>query len=124
MLLGFAGLLASSYSFYTALPGTPESLMWSYALTGLFVGTIAIVPVVGVRAFPAAVRFSGLSFAYNMAYAVFGGLTPLIITTWLQRDVLAPAHYVGALSVLGFVLGLLPLVRQGHVARPARVRPV
>lgn len=116
MLVGFAGLLISSYLFYTDLPGTPAALMWHYAITGLFVGTIAIVPIVGVRAFPPRVRFSGLSFAYNMAYAVFGGLTPIIITTWLQKDVLAPAHYVGALSVLGFVLGLVPFVARGHVA--------
>ena len=116
MLVGFAGLLISSYLFYTDLPGTPAALMWHYAITGLFVGTIAIVPIVGVRAFPPRVRFSGLSFAYNMAYAVFGGLTPIIITTWLQKDVLAPAHYVGALSVLGFVLGLVPFGARGHVA--------
>lgn len=117
MLLGFAGLLISSALFYTGLPGTPASLVWHYGLTGLFVGIIAIVPIVGVRAFPAAVRFSGLSFAYNMAYAVFGGLTPIILTTWLQHDALAPAYYVGALAVLGFGLGWLPMSRHGHVAR-------
>lgn len=35
---------------------------------------------------------------------------------------MAPAHYVGALAVLGFVLGLLPLASRGHAMRatPAR----
>lgn len=117
MLLGFPGLFITSYLFYTGLPGTPVSLVLSYALVGLFVGIIAVVPMVGVRAFPAAVRFTGLSFSYNMSYAIFGGLTPIIITTWLQRDVMAPAHYVGGLAVLGFVVGLLPLSHRGHMGK-------
>jgi len=117
MLVGFGGLLVTSYLFYTGLPGTPASLIWSYGLVGLFVGSIALVPIVGVRAFPAAVRFSGLSFAYNMSYAIFGGLTPIVITLWLQKDVLAPAHYVAALAALGFLLGLVPMSGRGHVPR-------
>jgi MFS family permease len=117
MLIGWAGLFVTAYLFYRGLPGTPQSLFWHYGLVGLFVGTIATVPIAGVRAFPAPVRFSGLSFAYNMSYAVFGGLTPVILTLWLQHDTLAPAHYVAALSVLGFLLALSPLAARGHAMR-------
>lgn len=117
MLIGWAGLFVTAYLFYRGLPGTPQSLFWHYGLVGLFVGTIATVPIAGVRAFPAPVRFSGLSFAYNMSYAVFGGLTPIILTLWLQHDTLAPAHYVAALSVLGFLLALSPLAARGHAMR-------
>jgi MFS family permease len=117
MLTGFGGLFVTSYLFYSGLPGTPDSLVLHYGLVGLFVGSIATVPIVGVRAFPAAVRFSGLSFAYNMSYAIFGGLTPIIITSWLQKDAMAPAHYVGVLAILGLVLGLLPLARRGYPLR-------
>lgn len=122
MLIGWSGLLVTTYLFYTSLPGTPTSLVWHYGLVGLFVGTIATVPVAGVRAFPAPVRFSGLSFAYNMSYAIFGGLTPIILTLWLQKDPMAPAHYVGALAILGFVLGLLPLASRGHAMRSVSPR--
>lgn len=117
MLVGWVGLFLSSYLFYTSLPSESSTLVWQYGLVGLFVGTIATVPIAGVRAFPAAVRFSGLSFAYNMSYAIFGGLTPVILTLWLQRDPLAPAHYVGALAILGAVLALMPLARRGHEMR-------
>ncbi|WP_304303848.1 MFS transporter [Pseudacidovorax intermedius] len=122
MLVGWAGLFITAYLFYTGLPGTTTSLFWHYGLVGLFVGTIATVPIAGVRAFPAPVRFSGLSFAYNMSYAIFGGLTPVILTLWLQRDLMAPAHYVGALAVLGFALAWLPLAARGHAMRPATMR--
>lgn len=122
MLVGWAGLFITAYLFYTGLPGTTASLFWHYGLVGLFVGTIATVPIASVRAFPAPVRFSGLSFAYNMSYAIFGGLTPVILTLWLQRDVMAPAHYVGALAALGFVLAWLPLAARGHAMRPATMR--
>lgn len=122
MLTGFTGLFISSYLFYSGLPGTPASLMLSYALVGLFVGIIAVVPIVGVRAFPAAVRFSGLSFAYNMSYAIFGGLTPIIISAWVQQDAMGPAHYVGGLAILGFALGLLPMTHRAYVEKQAGIK--
>ncbi|MBU6248643.1 MAG: MFS transporter, partial [Xanthomonadaceae bacterium] len=50
-----------------------------YALAGFCVGVVGVVPTVMVAAFPPAVRFSGLSFSYNVAYAVFGGITPPLI---------------------------------------------
>lgn len=123
MVAGWSGLVMSVYLFYTALPGTPSALLWHYGLVGLFVGTIATVPMAGVRAFPAAVRFTGLSFAYNMSYAVFGGLTPVILTLWVRHDTMAPAHYVAVLATVGALLALLPLAHRGHSARD-RVGPI
>ncbi|MGE8318088.1 MAG: MFS transporter [Comamonas sp.] len=113
MVLGWLGMSATAYLFYLGLPGTEASLLWSYALVGFFVGSISLLPVVGVRAFPAPVRFTGLSFAYNTAYAVFGGLTPMLVSVWQQTDVMAPAHYVAAMGILGAVLGFWPLACRG-----------
>ena len=117
MVLGWLGMSATAYIFYLGLPGTDASLLWSYALVGFFVGSISLLPVVGVRAFPAPVRFTGLSFAYNMAYAVFGGLTPMLVSVWQQTDVMAPAHYVAAMGILGAVLGFWPLASKGWQPR-------
>ncbi len=113
MVLGWGGMTVTTYIFYLGLPGTQASLIWSYALVGFFVGSISLLPVVGVRAFPPAVRFTGLSFAYNMAYAVFGGLTPMLVSVWQQADVMAPAHYVAAMGVLGAAIGFWPLACKG-----------
>ena len=81
----------------------------AYAVTGLFVGSIGVIPFVLVRAFPPKIRFSGLSFSYNVAYAIFGGLTPVVLTLWLKSDKLAPAHYVAALALLGCALAFVPV---------------
>jgi MFS family permease len=73
-VFGCLGLLISSWTFYHSLADHPNWLFPLYALTGLLVGTIGAVPYVMVKAFPPVVRFSGLSFSYNVAYAIFGGL--------------------------------------------------
>jgi MFS family permease len=112
--LGSLGLLTASSHFYHSLPLVGSALFVAYAITGLFVGSIGVVPFVLVRAFPAKIRFSGLSFSYNVAYAIFGGLTPVVLTLWLKTDKLAPAHYVAALAVLGCILAFVP--------RPASAR--
>ena len=119
MILGWGGMTATAYLFYLNLPGTEASLICTYATVGFFVGSISLLPVVGVRAFPADVRFTGLSFAYNMAYAVFGGLTPMLVSVWQQRDVMAPAHYVAAMGVLGMLMAFWPLACKGWQAKKA-----
>ena len=69
------------------------------------------VPIVALRLFPAPVRFSGLSFSYNVSYAIFGGLTPVFLAWWLRTNPMAPAYYVGALAILGMLLALVPAPR-------------
>jgi MFS family permease len=107
--LGSLSLLGASSHFYHSLPLEGPSLFFAYAITGLCVGSIGVIPYVLVRAFPPKIRFSGLSFSYNVAYAIFGGLTPVVLTLWLKSDRLAPAHYVAALAILGCALAFVPL---------------
>ncbi|MRF09782.1 MFS transporter, partial [Escherichia coli] len=79
------------------------------ALMGFFVGAIATTPIISTRAFPPEIRFSGLSFAYNLAYAVFGGLTPILTGAWLQQSHMAPAYYVAGVSLLAVAVAFIPL---------------
>jgi len=105
LMLGCAMLGLSSALFYQQVAVAPENINLVYALCGFCVGVIGVIPSMAVNAFPAAVRFSGLSFSYNVAYAIFGGLTPVLVSLLLPWDKLAPAHYVEALSVLGIAIG-------------------
>jgi MFS family permease len=112
LLGGSVALLLATYALYFGLQQAPERLFALYALAGFSVGVVGVIPALLVRAFPAPVRFSGISFAYNVAYAVFGGFTPLLVTVLMQRQPFAPAHYVAALCVLGVLLGLVPAARR------------
>jgi len=68
--------------------------------------------------FPARVRYTGVSLAFNMAGIIGGGLTPIAAQTLAQRGGLAPVGvYLAAMSLLSLVALL--------VMRPARhVGPV
>ncbi len=105
LMFGCAALGITSWLFYQQMGVAPQHIYAWYALCGFCVGVIGVVPSAAVRAFPPAVRFSGLSFSYNVAYAVFGGLTPVLVSLLLPLDKLAPAHYVVALSLVGVGLG-------------------
>lgn len=106
LIAGCVMLGATSALFYQQMASAPQNINALYALCGFFVGVIGVVPSVAVKLFPSAVRFSGLSFSYNVAYAIFGGLTPVMVIMWLRVDPLAPAHYVVALSVVGVMIGM------------------
>ena len=118
-MLGSLLLAGSSYAFYHGLVAGTEQLVPLYMLAGFAVGIVGAVPYVMVNAFPAVVRFSGLSFSYNVAYAIFGGLTPMLVTLWMKNDVLAPSHYVVSLSALGFAIGLLLWLQQRNQRQTA-----
>jgi MFS family permease len=105
IVFGSAALLVTSWTFYHILFENPDWLFPLYALTGLFVGTIGAVPFVMVKAFPAVVRFSGLSFSYNLAYAIFGGLTPMAVTLLLKESPMGPAYYVAIICSIGILVG-------------------
>lgn len=106
LVTGCIMLGISSVLLYQQVSISAEHINSLYALCGFFVGVIGVVPSTAVKAFPAIVRFSGLSFSYNVAYAVFGGLTPVLVTLLLPADSMAPAHYMAGMSVIGVVIGV------------------
>lgn len=113
LLCGAIGLAASTYALYAHLVGGgTEHFVPLYALGGFFTGVVAVVPSIMVAAFPAPVRFSGLSFSYNIAYAIFGGLTPPLIG-YLSKSIggLAPAHYVALTCAVGVLVAFYLIKR-------------
>lgn len=105
-VLGCILLGVFSWLFYHTGANRPLALYISYALAGLSVGVVGGVPYVMVHAFPSAVRFSGISFSYNVAYAIFGGLTPVLVTMLMRVSPMAPSWYVLGLAAMGAILGI------------------
>lgn len=98
MSLAGWGILLLSYPCYFLF--TQEGSLLPLAgqvlfalLTGLFIGP---VPIVLVDLFPVAVRYTGMSLAYNFSAAFFGGTTPIVATWLIQNtgDKTSPALYV------------------------------
>ena len=117
LVAGCIMLGISSMLLYQQVSVSTEHINALYAFCGFFVGVIGVVPSTAVKAFPTVVRFSGLSFSYNVAYAVFGGLTPIFVTRMLSSNSMAPAHYVLGMSLLGVLIGIY-LWRRDHRPKP------
>ncbi|WP_435170235.1 MFS transporter [Falsirhodobacter sp. 1013] len=96
----------STFAFYTWAGVSTPVMFGLYAIMGITTGIVGASPYVMVRAFPAPVRFSGLSFAYNIAYAIFGGLTPLVVTSLLAVNPMAHAYYLLCIAALATGIGL------------------
>jgi predicted MFS family arabinose efflux permease len=100
-------LIAATYGLYIAMERLPSAVLPLYMLAGIGAGGAVLTPIVMVRAFPPTVRFTGVSFSYNISYAVFGGVTPLFVSWLAHLNQLSPAHYVAAVTVIGLVATLL-----------------
>lgn len=107
LLFGSLFLLVMNYTLYVDLMSGATNFLPLYALTGFSVGVVGIVPTVMIHSFPAAIRFSGISFSYNMSYAIFGAITPPLISYMSSHfQGLAPAHYVATTTVMSAVIAL------------------
>jgi MFS family permease len=107
LLIGSLALLVSTYALFGDLAAGGGHFLELYALTGFLVGAVGVVPTVMVTAFPAAIRYSGISFAYNVAYAVFGASTATLIGYLAQHfGRMAPAHYVAMTAVISVIAAL------------------
>ncbi|MBC8996584.1 MFS transporter [Pseudomonas sp. N40(2020)] len=80
----------------------------AYAVAGLACGVVGAVPSVMVGLFPARIRVSGISFTYNIAYAAWASITPLLLiglmpwSPWICVIFCAVMGVVGILSAAYF----------------------
>lgn len=96
-------------AFFIAQGGSLWSAILSQALLVLGVSIVgAGMAVTQAEMFPTRVRYSGASFAYNIAYTVFGGTAPLLCAFLVSQtgSRLAPGVYIAALAVVVFLFVL------------------
>jgi MFS family permease len=112
LMIGNAALAVSYYAMLRRFSVDTSLLIPLYAVVGFFVGVVGAIPFVMVNAFPPAVRFSGISFSYNIAYAIFGGLTPIVVAFTMKSEAIMPAYYVAAICVLCMITSSFARERQ------------
>lgn len=110
MALFSIGLGVTFWVFYSSmLAGNTALMLPLFALTGLFVGLVGVVPTIAVKSFPPAIRFTGLSLSYNVAYALLGGPSPSIVAQLTLKDgiTMMPAYYVAGVCAVGVLTSIL-----------------
>ena len=114
-LIAWGGLAVTSFLFYGMLMQNPElnTIYVMAGVMGLFTGAIAITPIIGTRAFPATISYSGLSFSYNLAYAAFSAITPALTIWLLEKTPLGAAWYIGGVAILAVIVAWIPLSYKG-----------
>lgn len=115
-IIAWGGLAISSFWFYDLLSEQPtiEMIYIGAGIMGLFTGAIAITPIIATRAFPAKIRYSGLSFSYNLAYAAFSAITPALTIWLLGQTALGAAWYIGFVAIVGILVSFFPLAYKGY----------
>lgn len=98
----FTGVMTAL--FYPALGKYSDSLIFIlYLLLGLAAGVAGIVSAAMIRMFPPAIRFTGISFSYNVAYAIVGSIT-LPLVQWLSHfSPIGAMYYILPLCVVGIL---------------------
>ncbi|MEV0050607.1 MFS transporter [Saccharopolyspora shandongensis] len=108
-VMGLGGVLCAVLG--QLLLGVPVALSGAAVFTAL------------VDSFPARVRFSAGSIAYNIAQAALGGTAPFVATFLVDRFAtgLMPAFYIAALAVLSAPAVLIAQRSAGDVRPSARL---
>jgi hypothetical protein len=75
-----------------------------------------IIPSLLAMLFPTTIRYSGIALSYNIGFAIFGGLTPLIAVSLIYEtgSLVAPAVYLIIVSLLAAIALLLARVNVTH----------
>lgn len=97
LLTGAIGFVLFSYILFVTLSvQTTASLIGALSILAILSSSIMVYPSVLVELFPTSIRYTGIAISYNLAFAFFGGLTPLIATYLIESldNVLAPSFYL------------------------------
>jgi MFS transporter, MHS family, proline/betaine transporter len=92
---------------------TPAHLFQTQMLAVFIAFIFGPAPALVAEIFPVAVRSTGLSIAYNLAVALFGGFAPFL-NVWLVQatgNSMAPVYYVlvcAAVGIAGLFMVHLP----------------
>lgn len=108
MLLGSLAVATLATVFYNSLGHVaPSTVFILYMLLGLSSGTVGMVSYSMVKMFPAQIRFSGISFSYNFAYAIAGGMT-LPLVQWLSvYSQIGAMYYIWVVCIVAFFTALV-----------------
>lgn len=114
-VLSTFALVASLFWFYSGL--TPDVLALRYVVVGFLSGSVCITFVLLITSFPAQLRYTGIAVSYNMAAAIIGGSTPLLMALLSRQNPIWPAAYPAIFCAIA-VLAALALYKYRKPINP------
>lgn len=107
-------LAAPIFKLYTHHENITALMMLSCILVGAISGSI---PATLAELFPTQIRYSGIAVAYNLGFAIFSGLAPMLCIFLIEKThtLYAPAYYLAALSAIVLVLTVI-FARRNRLA--------
>ncbi|GAA7058958.1 hypothetical protein AOHp67_11530 [Helicobacter pylori] len=100
--------------FYSNAPSLVNTIVL-YFLACFCAGIMNFCPIFMSDVFSTRIRFSGISFAYNIAYAITAGFTPQL-SSWLNAKAIAAPEslqsyglgfYIFVVALIAFIVSLL-----------------
>jgi MFS family permease len=114
--IALVGLLLSVPIFKNYAQGDYVPIMVS--ISCILVGAIAgAIPSTLAELFPTYIRYSGVAISYNLGFAIFSGLAPMICLFLIQKTgvLYSPAYYLIGLSLVVLILGVV-FARRNRMA--------
>ena len=100
-------------SLYASLIGQWLTPGIAYAIAGLACGIVGVVPSVMVGLFPVKIRVSGISFTYNIAYALWASTTPLMLIALMPWSPWVCVVYCAVMGTVGVLTAAVYGLRRG-----------
>ncbi|MCC2625085.1 MAG: hypothetical protein K0R14_958 [Burkholderiales bacterium] len=110
MVWGTVLLLISAVLFYFGI-ARGYNLVLLITIFAIFQGALIMLPPIFLSyLFPAHVRLSGVALSYNIAFVIFAGLTPIIITSLIGKTGWifgAPLLWIGLVAIIAITTTLM-----------------
>ncbi len=112
LLISLSTLFLILPCFHFFLQGTVMSVILAMAILTLISSLEqATTSITVVENFPARLRYSGISFGYNIGLAVFGGTAPFIASSLMAstHNPVAPAYFLFVAALITFLVAIFGL---------------
>jgi len=97
-------VLASIVCYY--LIGNGGNLIIALSLFAVFQGfLVTLSPILLSYLFPIEVRLTGVALSYNISFVIFGGITPVVVTSLIEKTGLVytvPVFVLGVTAVFAY----------------------
>lgn len=116
IILGTIIVGVSAYPIFDSFVTHEFNLISIFMVSSLICGLLwGVIPIILANLFETKIRYSGVGLTYNIGFALFGGLTPVIAMALIgaTHQLQSPAYYliVAAVLALGSIF-IFPMKRE------------